>query len=355
MERPVVNHEWSDHYEATIHLLKQIQVDYHRARRELHEVSSHFSSREAAVGRQLRSAFDAIEQVGIRRDSGDRVDFGVAPPELEHGGRGAVSGPAIDESVPTLEVYSLGRFQIRVGWNRIERWHSLKAKSLLKYLVAQRGRPVPKDVLMEALWPGCEPSLANNNLKAAVRSLRQTLNWAGDSYREFAWVLFQDGSYMINPEAHLWTDTEQFEYHWHIGRQLEKQGKVDEAIREHETAEALYKGDYLEDDLYEEWTTLRREALKDFYLAILGRLADYSMRTSDYESCIVYCQKILDNDSCREDAYRRLMCSYSRLGNRNRAIGWYHLCERVVTAELDVHPDHQTIALHQRLLNDEYI
>ena len=207
---------------------------------------------------------------------------------------------------------------------------------------------------MEALWPGCEPSLANNNLKAAVRALRQTLSLAHGA-DDFAWVLFQNGNYMINPEADLWVDVEQFEYQWGAGRQLEKEGKPAEAAKEHQIAEALYKGDYLEDDLYEEWTSLRREALKDIYLAILGRLADHSMQRADFEDCIVCCQKILTKDPCREDAYRRLMSCYSRLGQRNRAIAWYRLCEKTIKSELDVNPDHGTIALYQKLLNDEYI
>jgi len=255
--------------------------------------------------------------------------------------------------VPALEVYCLGRFQVRVGWKRIDHWPSTKAKSVLKYLIAQQRRPVSRDVLMEALWPSCEPSLANNSLKAAVRTLRQTLNAAQGTNGDFPWVLFQDGNYLINSEVDSWMDVEQFDYHWQAGRQLEREGKQAEAISELQAAEALYQGDYLEDDLYEDWTWLRREALKDTYLAILGRLADDSMQKADYEGCVVYCQKILGKDPCREDAYRRLMCCYSRLGQRNRAIAWYRLCHKIIRAELDVDPDHATVALYHKLLKDE--
>jgi DNA-binding SARP family transcriptional activator len=63
----------------------------------------------------------------------------------------------------------------------------------------------------------------------------------------------------------------------------------------------------------------------------------------------------LGKDPCREDAYRRLMCCYSRLEQRNRAIGWYRLCEKTIKRELEVSPDRSTFALYQKLLNDEYI
>jgi len=208
---------------------------------------------------------------------------------------------------------------------------------------------------MEALWPSCEPSVANNNLRAAVHSLRQTLSLAGGTDDNFAWMLFQDGNYQINPEAALWVDAEHFENHWSVGRQLERDGKIVEAIREYETAEALYVGDYLEDDLYEEWTFMRREALKDTYLTMLGKLADYSMQAGDYEGCIAYCQRILLREACREDAYQRLMRCYNRLGRRDRAIVWYRLYERTVRKELDVEPLHAMVTLYHKLLKDELI
>lgn len=355
MDRPGPEHNFSDQFEAAIQLLRQIRVDYHHARKELHEVGSHFADREAAVAKQLRTALHAIDEVENHEGGRERASSTEALPVCGKDFEASIASLAEEWNRPTIEIHTLGRFQVRVGWNRVERWHSLKAKSLLKYLMGHQGRPVSRDVLMEALWPGCEPSLAGNNLKAAVRALRQTLGAAHNSDGDFVWVLYQDGYYMINSQAELWTDVEQFEYHWHAGRSLEKEGRLAEAVREHETAEALYRGDYLEDDPYEEWTSLRREALKDTYLAILGRLADYSVQNGDYEGCIVYCQKILTKDSCREDAYRRLMRCHSRLGQRNRAIAWYRICEKTIRAELDVSPDRQTVALYQDLMDEESI
>jgi DNA-binding SARP family transcriptional activator len=326
-----MKHEWADQYQTAIQLLKLIQVDYGHARKELQEVGSHFAEREGEASRQLRAALETLDKMN------------------------AIPNTAPQQFMPTLEAYCLGKFQVRVGWKKMEQWRSTKAKSALKYLIGQKGHLISKDILMEALWPGCEPLLANNNLKAAMRALRQTLNLDHGTNTDFAWILFQDGNYMINSEANLWIDVEQFEYHWHSGKRFENEGKATEAIREYKAAEALYKGDYLEDDPYEEWTYLQREALKDEYQAILSKLADFSLDGTDYDDCIIYCQKILAKDPCREDAYRRLMCCYSRLGQRNRAIGWYRLCEKTIKRELEVSPDKSTFALYQKLLNDEYI
>jgi DNA-binding SARP family transcriptional activator len=257
-----------------------------------------------------------------------------------------------------LQVRCLGSFEVSLGWDKLDSWRSNKAKLLLKYLIAQRGRPVPKDVLMETLWPECDPLAGNNNLKAAVHALRQTLNLNGKDANDQGvafYVLFLEGSYMINPQAELWVDVDEFERHCAVGRRLEKEGQIDEAMRAYELAEGLYRGDYLEDDPYEEWALLRREALKDVYLSILGKLGEHSVRREDYEVGILYWQKILSKDPCREDAYRGLIRCHSRLGQRSRALHWYNLCARTTKTELNTLPDQQTEALRDRLLRGEYI
>ena len=348
-----MNPESVEQYESALQLLKQIQADYRRAREDLQEVSSRFGEREVAASLRFVTALDAMDRVGAGPDSRVTLRLGQEHQKLPFILARPVFLLATQQYRPTLEVYCLGKFQVRVGSKRIEHWRSTKAKSLLKYLITHHRRPIAKEVLMEALWPGCEPSLAKNNLKMAVYALRQTLNTAEDTSKSFDWLLVMDGNYMINPEVVIWVDLEQLEYHWVNIRKLEKKRELTEAIKEYEIAEALYKGDYLEEDLYAEWTSLRREALKDVYLAILAKLADHSIINEDYDGCIIYCQKILEKDQCREDTYRRLMNCYSRLGNRTSAIRWYHLCKKTIKRELGIIPDPQTTSLYHKLLNNE--
>jgi DNA-binding SARP family transcriptional activator len=270
-------------------------------------------------------------------------------------GRAVLGDISPPESLPRslrLNVRCLGRFEVHSEWGRVERWQSVKAKSLLAYLMTRPGEPAVREVLMEALWPDCDPQAAGNNLKAAMHGLRQTLNRLFNTFENYSYVVFQQGSYQINPEIDLWVDVEELEKHWENGRRLERQGCVDDAMEAYRAAEALYQGDYLNDEPYEDWTLLRREALNDTYLTILGKLADHAIETSDYESGIGYCQKILVKDRCREDAYRRLMRCYSRLGQRNRAIRWYEICRQTIKSELDTEPDCETGRLYRQLLED---
>jgi len=329
--------------ESLIELLHFVQSDYSTAKKQLGDVYQTFSQRETAVHRQLHSLLESSDIEAHPGKANLPVrDFGRSVTRI------------------FLRACCLGKFEVYVGQRKLVHWHSLKAKALLKALVAQRGKHIPKDVLMESLWPGCTRETANSSLKTAIYALRQTLRslcseTENNSEHSSSFVLFFEGKYTLNPEIELWVDVEEFQHHWSTGQRLEKRGENAQAISEYLAAEKLYRGDYLEDDLYEDWTLLQREALKDTYLTILAKLADNDFKTGDYQSCITYCQKILAKDSCREGIYQQLMRCYSRLGQRHRAIRWYELCVKTMKKELDLAPDAQTVELYQKLLRHEHI
>lgn len=336
--------QWQD----TIHLLRLVQSDYQGARKQLEQVSHTLAEREALVSQRLQNAL--LVSSGYRALC--LIPYGAGTAESQMG-KAILGGTTQRGTIPRLmrlEVRCLGRFEVNSEWKQVKRWQSVKAKAVFQYLMTRPREPIIKDVLMETLWPDCDPQSASNNLKAAIHGIRQTLGRLFDNKGSFPYVHFLQGSYLMNPEVELWVDVENFEQHWIRGRHLERGGDLPKAIKEYELAEALYRGEYLEDEPYEEWTLHRREALKDTYLTILGKLADHTLETIDYESCISYCQKILAKDPCREDAYQRLMRCYSRLGQRNRALRWYEICCRTIQTELDTTPQHETTTLHDQLL-----
>jgi len=353
LEWPVEDHSdsgWRD----TIDLLKLVQDDYIGARKQLEIVSQTLAEREALVNERLQYAL--LEATGYHTMClvPYRIGFGVATLGKATLGGTHIPGPITLSKKQALQVRCLGKFTLYCNGKTIGKWQSVKAKSLFQYLMTRPREPVAKEVLMEILWPDCDPQSANNNLKSAIHGLRRTLEQLPDE-DSLNPVQFAQGRYMVDPDVDLWLDVEEFEKHWTAGRRLEKEGRIAEAMHEFEASEQLYRGDYLQDEIYEEWTLLRREALRDIYMAILNRLADHALEENDYQGCIGYCQKILGKDSCREDAYRKLMQSYSRLGQRNRAIRWYEICRRIVYTELDTTPDSETEDLYHKLLNNTLI
>jgi DNA-binding SARP family transcriptional activator len=258
----------------------------------------------------------------------------------------AEKGKQREQAPPSLAVYGLGPFRVYHDDKLITDWPSGKGKCIFKYMIANSGRPVPKDILMDLFWRDAGPEAARNNLNVAIYGLRQAFRAIRP---DFAHIVFQDSHYLLNPAMAVWVDVEEFMKRYEAGRSLEKRGKLAKAIGEYEAAESLYQGDFLKADLYQDWLMPRREGLRDIHLAILERLSRHYLETKNYAICIHLCQQLLTKDDCREDAHRRLMRCYARQGQRNLALRQYHLCVETLARVLDVSPMQETVALYNQI------
>jgi DNA-binding SARP family transcriptional activator len=228
-----------------------------------------------------------------------------------------------------------------------------KGRTILKFLASRPRQPVLRDVLLENLWPEEDPDVANNRLKVAMHHLRQvrTINDGEADHGDY--VIFRDGCYMFSPHIRIWTDVEAFEAAWKTGARLERSGYLPQAIPFFEQAEALYRGDYFEDDRFEEWMLVRREELKETYLRILDKLSRFWFRQGVLESAIDGWKKILVTDVWREDVYRHLMVCFAKNGQRGVALHWYDLCVEVLQKELQLAPEQETVSLSNRIRRNE--
>jgi LuxR family maltose regulon positive regulatory protein len=125
------------------------------------------------------------------------------------------------------------------------------------------------------------------------------------------------------------------------------------AAVEYERPIDLYRGDYLIEDLYEDWTMVERERLSNAYMDMLGRLAVHYMETGQYQESIRGCYRVLEKDRCHEDSYRLLMRCYACLGLRGRAMHQYRMCKQVLGQEYGTSPSPETRTLYASLLRDE--
>ena len=244
---------------------------------------------------------------------------------------------------PLIRAYLLGPFQLMAGTQKLSADMPGQAQTVLKYLLGHRKRPVSREALLDLLWPDADPAVGNGRLRVVMHTLRKCLSCEELDGKEL--LLPQGGNLTLNPDLPLWVDVEEFEQHWHNGWRLRRDNRPTEAMREYEQAESLYTGDYLADEPYADWTLLRRETLRDAYSTILTMLVSTSFDLGDYMGTIIWSQKLLGQDDCREDAYRYLMLSHTRLGQPARALHWHNLCARTLKRELGIEPSVETQAL----------
>ena len=343
------NNSWQD----TVDLLRLVKNDYESVRKQLEIACETVYERERIANGRLAQAL--LLCGGYKILCLASVSSGINAPQIGNVILGEATPYRLISDALKLEVGCFEKLDIYSGNRRLDYWQNTNAKSLFRLFITRPRETIVKDMIIEYLWPECNLQTAGNNLKVAIHGLRKILNHFLDQNNDFASIVFNSGGYRLNPNIELWIDVEQFEHHWTKGRQLEKEGELTAAIKEYEMAEVLYRGDYLEDEPYDDRILIRRETLKDVYLMILGKIADYLLEMKDYEGSIIYNQKIVAKDNCREDAYKRLMRCYSRMGNRNRAIRWYEICCQTIRTELGTTPENEMTLLYQQVIRDEYI
>src|SRR5919112_1843435 len=253
---------------------------------------------------------------------------------------------------PSLRVRLFGHFEMLCEGETMTLGRNGKALTILKYLLANHTRSVSQDHLMGWLWPDSNLKKARWSLNSAIHGLRKLLCSCAPSLST-GYVTLEDGYYRLSPAVRVWTDVEEFDQCCEKARRLEKGGNAQAAVVEHERAVELYRGDYLIEDLYDDWTMVERERLSNAYMDMLSRLAVYHMETGQYQESIRGCYKVLEKDRCHEDSYRLLMRCYARLGLRGRALDQYRICEKILEQEYGTSPSSETQSLYVGILRDK--
>lgn len=253
---------------------------------------------------------------------------------------------------PGLQVRFFGSFEVLYDNNPLPLGHNGRALSILKYLLARRQGPVSRDSLMDWLWPNSAPRKARWSLNSAVYDLRRTLDHWPEAAGASGLISHKNGYYSLSPGIKLSTDTEVFDNHRVNARRLEMEQNAEASAKECEEAVALYRDDYLVEDLYEDWTMIERERLSNSYLEMLSQLAGYYADVGRFRDSVNRCYQILDKEPCHEDSYRLLMRCYANLGHWSRAFDQYRLCEQMLGQQYGVTPSPDTRSLYVKLLGD---
>jgi|SRR5215217_2000079 len=227
--------------------------------------------------------------------------------------------------------------------------NSTKSLAILRYLLASPKRPVSRDFLIDWLWPESDLVKGKYSVNSAVCVLRKLFSSVYPTLAPTDCILLEQDYYRLSPNICVTSDKDEFDAHYKRGRQLERAEWASEAIAEYDEAVALYKGEFLSEDLYEEWTLIERQRLDSVYIDILERIAAYHKVNCNYRECIETYYKILAKEPCHESSHRFLMDCYAQLGLRAQASRQFKLCERILRRRYGVAPSLDIKTLHEQL------
>jgi DNA-binding SARP family transcriptional activator len=122
-----------------------------------------------------------------------------------------------------------------------------------------------------------------------------------------------------------------------------------QAVALYEAGLALYRGDFLEENLYAEWVIEERERLLMEYLMAAERLARLLLGRDEYEGAMRWAHAILAKDPLWEEAYAVLMECQWRLGHRGLAVRTFERCRKRLQETLAVEPSPRLQELYKTI------
>jgi len=249
----------------------------------------------------------------------------------------------------TLQLFALGGFGVVVAGRNIDlgKWKRKQAVTLLKYLITRIDRPVHRERLLDCLWPDVDQSRGWGRLKVTAYYLRHELRASGMSDEVVKTI---GDAYLLRRDA-VWLDADAFERLVTEGRTLQDQAQWSDALNRYVDAQRLYRGDYLEQEIYADWCAEERERLRELYLEMLARTAECHAALGQYAEVVEICHKALVFDPCRERFHSLLMEYLVKDGRSDLALAQYRHCQHVLAREFGTEPLPETQRLYQKILN----
>lgn len=241
---------------------------------------------------------------------------GVAPPQLRVRVLGGLAVDGVDEQ-------ALG---------------SRKGRTLLKLLVLARGRPVPVDRLVEALWGERPPASPADQVAVLVSRLRRVV---GPDR-----VVRTDAGYSLLVD---WLDLDELEARVDEARGALGSGRVTVARAAADASVRLARGDVLPDE-DGDWVDAARARAGSVAREARRLVAESAAAAGDQTGAAAAAELALADDPYDEAALRILMRAHRSLGRPASALAAYGRVKERLVDDLGVSPTQETEELHDEIV-----
>jgi DNA-binding SARP family transcriptional activator len=253
--------------------------------------------------------------------------------------------------IPPLRIEALGGFQVFHGNTPMKEteWDRNLPKHLLKAIVSYGGHTIPKEILIDELWPEESPKAAEKNFKTTLQRLRKSLEPSIHKDFSSSYIHLHDNLVILDPEL-CQVDADLFLSLLKKADEIEKRGDKKGALSLYTEAMEIYRGDFLPDELYAPRADKRREELRAKFIELLNKMAYLYEKQGALRKAIDCLKKAIQTDPLLEEPYQKLMTFYSIKGMYNEALRTYEDCKKALKKELKTKPDSATTAIYNKVL-----
>ncbi len=248
------------------------------------------------------------------------------------------------DGIDLVHVRLFGSFEVMVGGKRADEtaWRR-KARTMLTLLALAQGRDVPRDELLEELWPRVSRVRALDNFYTLWNKVQRALG---------------DGPYIerrgefcrINPR-YVTVDITEFE---RLSRAMMlNRGDTDALLDTYARIEALYRGDLVPSESDSMSLNAARDRYRATYVDAMISATHCSVEEGDARVALWFARKAMSTGERREDVYFALMKAQVAAGQRCSAIKTFYACKEFLREDLGLDPSIETQELYDTLVTTD--
>jgi len=257
------------------------------------------------------------------------------------------------QGTPRIKVYCLGDFRVEQDQAVLSdsAWKSKRAKTLLKMLLAQDDHKLLRDQVVEKLWPDDDPEKQRVAYNVMLHRMRKALEPdAGQAPGKDVLCIQNEHDVLALNSTRIWTDVAEFRKRFGLARRLKRTKDRAKALAAYESTLAIYQGDFLPDDAYDDWAVDARERLRAHYHHALEDAGEIAELLEDRKKAAHFYDLRFASDPCNEKSCRWLMSWHVASGHRSEAVRTYERCERALSRDMEMEPEEQTRRIYRRII-----
>jgi SARP family transcriptional regulator, regulator of embCAB operon len=249
-----------------------------------------------------------------------------------------------------VRIYLSGRLSIEAGGVVLgpHDFPGQQGRTAFAFLAGERGSPVSRSALADALWPQRLPPSWQTALSSVVSKLRSLLPRAGVDGS--AALRTDAGCYELRLPPGTWIDHEAAADAIHEAESALRAGDPARAYGPSAVAHHIARRPFLpgEDG---GWIDVRRERLASILVRALECRAEVYLWNREHSLAVEAAHDAIGLQPFRETGYRLLMRAHAAAGNAAEALRVYERCRTLISEELGVHPSEQTRAVRADVLH----